>query len=537
MKQRLLLGVVLLLLALPVLVVAQDNTTVTTAFTESQPNTLDPHAARIADEFLVMRNVCEGLVNYDPVTLEPVPALAESWEISEDGLVYTFNLRDGVTFFDGSTLDAADVKYSFDRLSDPAIGTSYTAGLILRDVAGWAEARPVAPRVEEGTPTPEPIPPALAISGVAVVDDMTVSITLSKPVTSFLVRLTLPGGIIIPDGSAAGVDFLATGPTCTGPYMVSEWILGDSLTLVANENYWGGAPDVKQAIIRVIPEVSTQVIEFEAGNLDIVTAPPSDLTRIREDAALSEALYEVATLSNFNIRINLKDPKMGDVRVRKALSMAIDRQAIVDSVLAGQGVPAVGLYPPGLSTHDPDFNPFPRDIEAIKALLTEAGYPDGIELSIRNDQEEVSNRVINAIAATVAEAGITLNLVATEASVYTEDRTACTMEMGYIRWTMDYPDPENMTVLLLPNAATRVNCGYGDVDVAAQIGELVGQGVSMPLGEERDAIFREVEQIAMDAVLIIPIYHGVSTSLVNPRLGGQPVDNNGTRRFMFIELD
>jgi ABC-type transport system substrate-binding protein len=137
----------------------------------------------------------------------------------------------------------------------------------------------------------------------------------------------------------------------------------------------------------------------------------------------------------------------------------------------------------------------------------------------------------------VAEAGITLNLVATEASVYTEDRTACTMEMGYIRWTMDYPDPENMTVLLLPNAATRVNCGYGDVDVAAQIGELVGQGVSMPLGEERDAIFREVEQIAMDAVLIIPIYHGVSTSLVNPRLGGQPVDNNGTRRFMFIELD
>lgn len=537
MKLRLSIGVLLLLLILPALVAAQGSTTVTTAFTEAQPNTLDPHAARVADEFLVMRNVCEGLVNYDPITLEPVPALAKSWEISDDGLVYTFNLREGVTFFDGSTLDAADVKYSFDRLSDPDVGTSYTAGLILRDVVGWAEARPVAPSVGEGTPTPEPIPPARAISGVQVVDDMTVSITLNVPVTSFLVRLTLPGGAVIAEGSADGADFLANGPACTGPYMVSEWVQSDHLTLVANENYWGGAPEVKEVIIRVIPEVSTQVIEFEAGNLDIVTAPPSDLPRIRADETLSAALYEVATLSNFNIRINLKDPKMGDVRVRKALSMAIDRQAIVDTVLAGQGVPAVGLFPPGLSTYDPDFNPFPRDIEAAKALLAEAGYPDGIELTVRNDQDEVGNRVLNAMAATVAEAGITLNVVVTEASVYTQDRTACTMEMGYIRWGMDYPDPENMTVLLLPNAATRVNCGYGDVEVAPQIAELVNQGISMPLGAERDEIFREVERIAMDQVLIIPIYHGVSTSLVNPRLGGQPIDNNGTRRFALIDLE
>ncbi|HEX2619537.1 MAG TPA: ABC transporter substrate-binding protein [Phototrophicaceae bacterium] len=514
------------------LVMAQDATTVTVAFAESQPNSLDPHAAAVADEVLTMRNVCEGLTGYDPLTLEPVPALAESWEVSEDGTVYTFKLREGVTFFDGSTLDSADVKYSLDRLSDPAFGTSYMARLVLGDVLGWDTARPVAPAVSDGTPTPEPIEPAHAISGVEVVDPTTVKISLRAPVTSFLTRLNLVAGSIVSEGST---DFSA-GPNCTGPFKVSEWVQSDHLTLVANDSYWGGAPDVKQVVIRVIPEASSQVIEFEAGTLDMSNAPEADLPRIRADDTLNAQLVSIPTLSNYNFRINLKDPKLSDVRVRRALSLAIDRQLIVDTVLQGQGTPAVGLYPPGLTTHDDSFNPFPHDVEAAKALLADAGYPDGIELTIRTDQNETENRVLNAIAATVAEAGITFVVNSTEASVYTQDRTACTMELGGIRWGMDYPDPENMVVLLLPNAATRVNCGYGDVDVYPQIKELYDQGVSMPLGADRDAVFRQIEQIAMDNVLILPVYHGVSTRLVSSRLGGTPVDNNGVMRFALIKL-
>jgi peptide/nickel transport system substrate-binding protein len=189
-----------------------------------------------------------------------------------------------------------------------------------------------------------------------------------------------------------------------------------------------------------------------------------------------------------------------------------------------------------LTTFDPDFAPFERDLDEVRRLLTDAGYPDGIELIVRTDQNETENRVLNAMAATVAEAGITLIVNSTEASVYTQDRTACTMEMGGIRWTMDYPDPENMVVLLLPNAATRVNCGYGTVDVAPQIEALYNQGISLPLGAERDAIFREIEQIAMDSVLIIPVYHGAASRLVSSRLGGMPIDNNGTIRFALMDL-
>ncbi|MCU0466102.1 MAG: ABC transporter substrate-binding protein [Anaerolineae bacterium] len=517
-------------------VMAQDDAVVTVAFAESQPTTLDPHAARTNDDFLVIRNVCEGLTNYDPVTLEPIPALAESWTVSDDGLVYTFTLRSDVTFTDGSALDAADVKYSFDRLSDPAFGTSYTAALVLRDVAGWAEARPVAPTVAEGTPTPEPVAPAGQISGVEVIDPQTVQVTLNVPVTSFLTRLTLPGGVIIAEGSAEGSDFLATGPVCTGAYTVESWAQNDQVTLIANATYWGGAPQVQTVNIRVIPEASSQVIEFEAGSLDISLAPEADLPRIRDDAALNEQLVTIPTLSLYNFRVNLNDPKMGDVRVRRALSLAINRQLVIDTVLQGQGVPAVGLYPPGLTTYDENYNAFERDLEEARALLAEAGYPDGIELTVRTDQNETENRVLNAVAATVVEAGITFNVSSTEATVYTTDRTECTMELGGIRWTMDYPDPENMVVLLLPNAATRVNCGYGTVDVAGEISDLYTQGISLPFGEERDAVFRQIEQIAMDNVLIVPVYHGAFTRLVSSRLGGTPIDNNGTLRFALMDL-
>jgi ABC-type transport system substrate-binding protein len=110
------------------------------------------------------------------------------------------------------------------------------------------------------------------------------------------------------------------------------------------------------------------------------------------------------------------------------------------------------------------------------------------------------------------------------------------MQLGGIRWTMDYPDPENMVVLVLPNAPTRVNCGYGTVDVAPEIDALYTQAISLPLGEERDAIFRQIERIAIDNVLIVPVYHGTTTRLVSSRLGVQPIDNNGTIRFASITL-
>ncbi len=530
--------VVLALLTLVSTVSAQDGATVTTAFNEAQPNTLDPHAAAVTDEFLVLRNVCESLVNYDPVTLEPVPALAESWSVSEDGTVYTFTLREGVTFSDGSAVDAEAVKYSLDRLARRETGTSYTAGLILNTVVGWSDVRPPAPpAVGEGTPTPQPVDAADSISGVEVIDERTVQITLVRPLSAFLNRLTLPGGSIIPVG-AGEVEGFAQAPICTGPYVVSEFTPNQQVVLTANENYWGGAPDVQRVVIRVIPEQSVQVLEYEAGALDIVAVPPSDLGRLRGDGTFGVQLVEIPTLSLLNLRVNLQDEVLGDVRVRRALALAVDRQTIIDTVLQGQGVPADGLYPPGLTAFDDAFDPFPYDPEAARALLAEAGYPDGVEITLRTGQIETERRVLTAIQQTAAPAGFDIIVSATERSVYDQDRTACTMQAGTVGWGLDYPDPENVAqIALAGTSATRINCGYGLYENVERAQELFDQAVATPLGAERDALWREFEQLTIsEQVVVIPIYHGLSTYLVNPRLDGIPVDNLGSRRFNLIEL-
>ena len=198
----------------------------------------------------------------------------------------------------------------------------------------------------------------------------------------------------------------------------------------------------------------------------------------------------------------------------------------------------MGCIRQGCQPMTSNFNPFPYDPDAARQLLADAGYPDGIELTVRTAQVETENRVLNAIAATVADAGITLNVNSTEASVYTTDRNACTMQLGSIGWGMDYPDPENMVVLVSRTGASRTNCGYGDLDVSQQIADLTAQGVATPLGPERDAIFKQIEQIAIgDQVMIIPIYNGVTTRLISSRLGGTPIDNNGTQRYALITLN
>lgn len=519
-------------------VAAQETTALTTAFTEAQPGTLDPAAAANADEFLVLRNTYEGLIGYDHQTLEPIPALAESWEVSDDGTVYTFTLREGVTFADGSTLDAADVKYSLDRLANRETGTSYTAGVILSNVVGWADVRPPQPSVGEGTPTPEPVTPAESLSGVEVIDERTVQITLSAPTSTFLSRLTLPGGFIIPEGAAEGFDF-STGSVGTGPYTVTENVPSDYITLTANESYWGGAPDVDEVTIRVIPEQSVQLLEYEAGNLDLVRVPQSDLIRVRDDAALSAQLLEIPVLSTFHLRVNLNDPVLGDPLVRRALAQAIDRQAIIDSVLQGQGVPADGLYPPGLSAFDPDSDPFPYDPEAARALLAEAGYPDGVEITLRTGQIETEVRVLNAIAQTAAPAGFTITVNSTERSVWDADRAACNIQAGSIAWSLDYPDPENVAALVLAGTSTsRINCGYGEYAGVEEVQALYTQGLAEAPGEARDATFRDLERIAVsENAVVIPIYHGASAFLIAERVGGNPVDAQGTFRFGDVTLE
>jgi len=245
---------------------------------------------------------------------------------------------------------------------------------------------------------------------------------------------------------------------------VGEFTPDQQVVLKANESYWGGAPAIKTATIRVIPEQSEQELEWEAGTLDIVNVQPADAGRLEADATFSSQLTKIPALSTYLFRINLTDSSpLKDVAVRKALAAAIDRETIVDTVLQGQGVPAYGLYPPGLSAYSADYKPFKYDPDQIKADLAAAGYKDGVNNYAAYRSGRDQRRYTERLKQTAAPAGITINVSSTEASVYTDDRNNCKMDAGLIVWGFDYPDPENVASQAIAGSSkSRINCGYKD---------------------------------------------------------------------------
>ncbi len=267
-KKRLLSIVLMLCLAAGVISVAPaaaQGKIVRLALPEGDANSLDPQAYQTLAEDQVLTNVVEGLVYYDQKTLQPIPALAESWEVSADGLTYTFHLRQGAKFTNGRQVVADDVVYTFNRLADPKIGTTYARALILSSIAGFAD-------VDSGKAT--------TLSGVKALDEKTAQITLSAPNSAFLPILTMIPASILPKEAADDAATFAEHPVGTGPFKVDSWERQQQVTLSANADYWGGKPQVDGAIMRVIPEKSVALVEFLGGNLDFVIVPPTDIARL-----------------------------------------------------------------------------------------------------------------------------------------------------------------------------------------------------------------------------------------------------------------
>lgn len=479
------------------------------ALPEGDVVTLDPQAFCCLGDAQVLFHVYEGLVQYDPQTLQPVPALAESWEVSDDGLVYTFHLREA-TFHSGRAVTAADVVNSFNRLAKPPEGIvpapTYATSIIIGSFAGYAET-------QDGS--------ADTLSGVQAVDDRTVEITLTRPNSALLAALTMVPASVLPQENAVDPTTFTESTNGTGPFMVEEWVRQDHITLVRNPNYWGEQPALDRVIMRVIPEKSVVLVEFLAGGLDIAVVPPSDVVRISEDPALAGRVQNQSILSIFWLTPNITEPPLDNLQVRQALTTAIDRQAIVDSVLQGQGVIAHGPLPPGLSAYDPEYDPFPYDPERARQLLAEAGFPDGVDVEFRTWNDEVEGRVLTAIQAQWAEVGIRATFNRTEYTAYISDLTNCNLTLGTQSWTADYADPDNFIIPLISDSGTAVQCGLAGV---TEPKELALEALTLPLGAERDELYRQAERAVVENVLGIFLYHRGATMVTGENVQGAYLD-------------
>lgn len=397
--------------------------------------TLDVH--KTSDNYEIPLNIYDRLFEIklnDDGSTELVNSLVEDYTVSDDGLTYNFTLHSGVTFSDGTPLTANDVKYTFTRMLalPDSVQTDYASA-----IAG-SEA------VMDGTAT--------ELTGIQVQDDTHFTVTLSVPFAGFLYQLATPSCSIYSEknveaaGDAFGQDYTQT--IGSGPYVVTSWTRDAGMTLDANPNYWGTKPDVQHVEISIVPDASTISMMFQNGEIDLLDCDAIDAAVVDSTykTQYADRIVTAHRLATTYLALNENVEPLNDVKVRKAIQMAIDREGILSAVYSGEGTISDGIFPQGLIGYSQENQGWlTHDAEAAKSLLAEAGYPDGFTMEIAADSSADASTLLalQIIQQDLGEVGIQAEIKSYDAASWLDLRTSGNMVSYISTWTADYNDPDN----------------------------------------------------------------------------------------------
>jgi peptide/nickel transport system substrate-binding protein len=379
---------------------------------QDDPDVLDPHRSRTYSGRLVYTALCDKLVDISP-QLEYVPQLATAWHWSDDGKTLTMTLREGVTFHDGETFDAAAVKFNLDR----------------------ARTLPDSLRKSE----------LASIDSVEVIDPKTVAIKVKQPDATLISQLSDRAGMMLaPKASTADV---AAKPVCSGPYKFVQRVQQDRIVLERFDNYWNKqAYHFDKVIFLPIPDTSVRLANLRSGDLDIIErVAPTDVKTAKADSKLqvfnTPGLGYMQLIYNVGNGERANTPMGQDKRVRKAFELAIDRDAINQVVFEGLYAPSAQPFPSSSPYYDKSLSIPPRDVEQSKKLLAEAGVklPLSVDLKVANNP--IAQQVGQIIQAMAEEAGFKVNLVATEYATLLSEQAAGNFQIGMSAWS-GRPDPD-----------------------------------------------------------------------------------------------
>lgn len=436
-----------------------------------------------------------------------VPSLAESWDISDDGLEYTFHLREGVKFHNGNDFTAEDVAYTFHRLLtvDGAVNTEF-----IDQVKGAEELM----NGENDT-----------LEGVEVVDDHTVKITLKEPFAGFLASISSPGvSIYDSEATEAAGDQFGMDPALTvgtGPFMFSSWSFNNQLVLTCNEDYWKGASALPGVVIKIIPDTETQSMMFESGELDILDLDYAADSVDRFTETYPDQIVQGPRVGITYFTMNFNKEPFSDVKVRKAVQMAIDRQAILDALYGGRGQIEQGIFPHGLIGFNADQEEIKYDPEGAKALLAEAGYADGFDMEIAADSSasDTITMALEIVSSQLAEVGINAEIKNYDQSTWLETRKSGELGSFMSTWTADYNDPDNFIYTFFGNEEkTKIrSINYPDTEVM----ERVAKARTIVDEDERLAEYKALEEklIHEDAAWV-PMFSRLHLFAVGKRVQG-----------------
>ena len=481
---------------------------------------------KTTDDYMIPMNVFDRLFETRMIdgTSQAVGSLCADFSVSEDGLTYNFVLREGVVFSNGSPLTASDVQYSFERLLKENRSNTDVA----LEVAG-AEA------VVNGESD--------SLAGFAIADDTHFSITLSVPNAGFIAELSAPFMSIVDAETMAEAKQFGADPADTigsGPYIITEWVSNDHYTLVYNPLYWGAEPSVKKLIVSVIPDAGTQDLMFRNGELDII-----DLQGL--DSAIVESAYKpvwpekiVSTpkVGLTYLAVNSGNEFLSDVRVRKAIGMALDVESIISGIYYDNAVRENGIIPTGIWGHNDALSGFEFDPDGARALLSEAGYKDGdvhFVLALDNTAGSNVRLVYEAVSMYLEAVGIRAEVRSYDHSSWLDLRNSGAMDAFVARWGMDYNDPANIMYTFFgspANTAVR-SLNYPDTEVM----ERVSAARAIVDDGEREAEYRALEQkiIGEDAAWI-PMFEELHLYCLGDRVASFTPHWAGFSDFYIIDV-
>jgi peptide/nickel transport system substrate-binding protein len=487
----------LLALGVPAATAAQEDASGGTlvAAISGEPDQLDPQATTAYFSFQVLENVFDTLVEPDE-NLQMQPALAEDWTISDDGLTYTFDLREGVTWHDGTPFTASDVVYSFRRIIDVPMANS------------WRFSN---------------------VTDISAPDDQTVVFTVSQPTPNLLSNLGAFKGMAVVQQANVESGDIQTAPIGTGPFKVDEYTSGSSIELARNEDYWGGAPALDGVTFQFIPDPTVALTNLQGGEVHWTdNLPPQQVSGLMDS---TEIVVESAPSNDYwYFAANQAREPFSDVRVRQALAYAIDREAITQAATFGNATINQTAIP-ATSAWYVEYAPYTRDLDMARSLLEEAGVSDlSLDLMVTSQFPETVTAA-QVIAANLAEIDVTVEIRTLDFATWLDEQGQGNFDAFFLGWLGNL-DPDDFYF-----AQHRTDGGFNFQGYSnPEVDELLDAGRIETDQDARKALYDDAARMIVDDASYVYLYNPDVIQGWSPDVEGYTVRGDRAIRFRDVTL-